>query len=248
MSYVLAEVRSGVAIITLNDAPRRNVLSGALCLALSEAVAQAGSAPDARAIVIIGAAPAFCAGADLNDLRAATEGTMGPIEAVYKSFMDVAMSPLPTVAAVNGPAVGAGFNLALACDMRIASSEAVFDTRFLQLGLHPGGGHAWMLLRTVGWSQASRLLLAGQRVDAVEALRIGLVEEVVPGGTLLDQAIGTLRTTVAASRELVMRTKATMRLATHSGHEAAFTHETAEQKWSLAQPGFAASMARLQKR
>jgi enoyl-CoA hydratase len=94
--------------------------------------------------------------------------------------MDVAMSPLPTLAAVNGPAVGAGFNLALACDMRIASDTASFDTRFLNLGLHPGGGHAWMLLRAVSWAHASRLLLAGQSVDAHEAYRIGLVEAVFP--------------------------------------------------------------------
>jgi enoyl-CoA hydratase len=248
MSYVLSEIRDGVAVITLNDASRRNVLSGALCTELSAAVEHAGAAADAHAIVITGTAPAFCAGADLNDLRLGAEGHLGPLEAVYKSFMDVAMSPLPTVAAVNGPAVGAGFNLALACDMRIAAGEAVFDTRFLKLGLHPGGGHTWMLLRAVGWAHASRLLLGCQPVDAGEALRIGLVAEVVPGGELLDRTIHTLTTTVAASRELVMRTKATMRLAARSGHEVAFAHETAEQQWSLSQPGFAASLARLQKR
>ena len=173
---------------------------------------------------------------------------MRPLEAVYKSFMDVAMSPLPTLAAVNGPAVGAGFNLALACDMRIAGAEAVFDTRFLKLGLHPGGGHTWMLLRAVGWAHASRMLLAGQSVDAGEALRIGLVEAVVPGGALLDQSMRLLRATAAAPRELVVRTKATLRLAARSAHEAAFTHETAEQQWSLGQPGFAAAIARTPKR
>jgi enoyl-CoA hydratase len=248
MNHVLSEIRDGIAIITLNDAPRRNVLSGAMCVALSQAVANAGAAPDARAIIITGAAPAFCAGAYLGDLKAASQGTMEPIEAVYKSFMDVAMSPLPTVAAVNGPAVGAGFNLALACDMRMASSEASFDTRFLKLGLHPGGGHAWMLLRAIGWAYASRLLLAGQPLDATEALRIGLVEAVVSPQLLLDRTISDLRTTVAASRELVIRTKATMRLASRSDHESAYTHETAEQKWSLAQPGFATAVARMQKR
>ncbi len=248
MSDVLSEVRDGVAIITLNDAPRRNVLSGALCAALSAAVESAGASPNVHVIVITGTAPVFCAGADLKDLRLAAEGQPSALEAVYKSFMDVAMSPLPTVAAVNGPAVGAGFNLALACDMRIAADEAVFDTRFLKLGLHPGGGHTWMLLRAVGWAHASRLLLAGQPVDAGEALGIGLVEAVVPGGELLDRAIEMLHTIVAAPRELIVRTKATMRLAARSGHEVAFAHETAEQQWSLSQPGFAAALARLQKR
>ena len=248
MSYVLSEVRDGVAVITLNDPSRRNVLSGALCAELSGAVEQANGASDVHAIVITGMAPAFCAGADLNDLKLGAEGQMRPLEAVYKSFMDVAMSPLPTLAAVNGPAVGAGFNLALACDIRIAAGEAVFDTRFLKLGLHPGGGHTWMLLRAVGWAHASRMLLAGLSVDADEALRIGLVEAVVPGGELLDRSLGLLRVTAAAPRELVVRTKATLRLAARSAHEEAFTHETAEQQWSLGQPGFAAAIARMQKR
>lgn len=248
MSYVASELRDGVVVLLLKDAPRRNVLSESLCRDISDAIASAESNVDARAIIITGAPPAFCAGADLSDLRAASEGRIGPVEAVYKSFMDVATSPLPTLAAVNGPAVGAGFNLALACDMRIGSESASFDTRFLKLGLHPGGGHAWMLLRAVGWAHASRLLLAGQSVDAQEACRIGLIEAVLPEATLIDRAVDMLRTTFAASRELVVRTKATMRLAQCSDHQRAFVHETAEQRWSLGQPGFAAAITRSQKR
>lgn len=247
MSYVLSELRNGIAIITLNDAPKRNVLSAAMCVELSAAVANATTAPEARAILITGTAPAFCAGANLGDLKAASTGNTEQLRAVYKSFMDVAMSPLPTIAAVNGAAVGAGFNLALACDMRIASTEATFDTRFLKLGLHPGGGHAWMLLRAVGWAHASRLLLAGQPLNAQDALRIGLIGALVAPDELLDAAISDLRTTVAASRELVMRTKATMRLALQSTHVAACEHEAAEQKWSLGHPGLATALARLQK-
>src|SRR5258707_12018080 len=132
MSMVDAELRGGVVVLSLNDAPRRNVLSGALCSALSQAVADAAADPRARAMVITGAPPAFCAGADLDDLAAAAQGCTEPVNAVYKTFVDVAISPLPTLAAVNGPAVGAGFNLALACDMRIASDNALFDTRFLK--------------------------------------------------------------------------------------------------------------------
>src|SRR5712664_283842 len=100
MSLVTTAIRNGVLILTLNDAPRRNVLSSGLCTALSEAVTAAADNPEAHAIVITGTAPAFCAGADLNDLRAAAAGKMAAIESVYKSFMAVAMSPLPTLAAV----------------------------------------------------------------------------------------------------------------------------------------------------
>jgi enoyl-CoA hydratase len=243
-----SELRGGVIVLTLNDAPHRNVLSGALCTALSQALAEAVEDPRAKALVITGASPAFCAGADLDDLAGAAAGRTEPLNAVYKSFMDVAMSPLPTLAAVNGAAIGAGFNLALACDMRIASISALFDTRFLKLGLHPGGGHAWMLLRAVGWAHASRLLLAGQAVNAEEAHRIGLVEAVVPEAALIDRAVEMLRICAATPRELVLRTKASMRLAQNTDHQAAFNHETAEQKWSLQSPEFAGSLATMRQR
>jgi enoyl-CoA hydratase len=248
VSRLVSELRDGIVVISLNDPARRNVLSEPLCLALSEALAEAAADPDARAIIITGAPPAFCAGADLADLEAAAAGDLGPLTAVYHAFMDVAASPLPTLAAVNGPAVGAGFNLALACDMRIASEKARFETRFLKLGLHPGGGHAWMLLRAVGWSHACRLLLAGQSVDAQEAYRIGLIEAIVPADTLIDQALDLLRACTTGSRELVLRTKASMRLAQGSDHHSAFLHETAEQTRSLGQPGFAAAIAHFRQR
>lgn len=243
MSLIISELHHGALILTLNDPSHRNMLSSSLCAELSNAVTSAADNPDVGALVITGAAPAFCAGADLKDLVEASEGRSGAVEAVYKSFMDVAMSPLPTLAAVNGPAVGAGFNLALACDMRIASQAALFDTRFLKLRLHPGGGHAWMLLRAVGWSRASKLLLGGRSVGAEEAERIGLVEEVVPNSELLSRALDLLHVPMAASRELIVRIKATMRLAVDSSHHVAFAHETAEQKWSLEQPAFAQSIA-----
>ncbi|CAH0349225.1 enoyl-CoA hydratase-related protein [Sphingobium sp. CECT 9361] len=146
-------------LLTLNDPKRRNLLSGDLCRAISAAVAEANADPDAKVIVITGAPPAFCAGANLDDLEQAAGGETDTLHAVYNSFMDVAQSALPTIAAVNGPAVGAGLNLALACDMRLASADALFDCRFLKIGLHPGGGHSWMLQRAVGWAHAARMLL-----------------------------------------------------------------------------------------
>ncbi len=105
-----------------------------------------------------------------------------------------------------------------------------------------------MLLRAVGWPHASRLLLAGQAVNAEEAHRIGLVETVVPEAALIDQAVEMLRVCAAAPRELVLRTKASMRLAQNSDHPTAFLHETAEQKWSLETPEFAAALARFRQR
>jgi enoyl-CoA hydratase len=247
MKYLSCELHDSVLHLTLNDAPRRNALSTALCLELSDAVNTAAHDSRVCALIITGMAPAFCAGADLNDLKAAAQGHRDPLEAVYKSFMDVAMCPLPTLAAVNGPAVGAGFNLALACDMRIAAPEAVFETRFLKLGLHPGGGHTWMLLRAVGWAHASRLLFSGEPVGAEESRHIGLVEAVVPADELLTRAHNMLRIARLAPRELVQRTKATLRLAQRSDHSNTFLHESAEQEWSLGEPAFAAMVAPRQK-
>lgn len=245
MSLVQVRRDNGVALLTLADPGRRNVLSAALCATLSDAVASANADPSVKAIVVTGAAPAFCAGADLDDLLAASEGRTEAIHAVYKSFTDVANSAVPTIAAVNGAAVGAGMNLALACDVRLASDEASFHTRFMRLGLHPGGGHGWLLERAVGWAEASRLLLFGSIVRAEEALRIGLVQQVVPGGALLEAALSLAHQADETPRELLLRTKASLRLATRSDHAAAMAHETDEQFWSLGEPAFAELIARM---
>lgn len=246
MSQVSIRRIGAVAVLTLEDGRRRNILSPALCRSLSAAVAEVQADPDAKAIVVTGAAPAFCAGADLDDLKAAAAGETDNLHAVYQSFLAVADCPLPTIAAVNGAAVGAGLNLALACDLRIAAEAAVFDTRFLKIGLHPGGGHGWLLLRAVGWPEATRLLLLGQAVDAAEALRIGLVQRVAPAGALLDEAIALARGADALPRELIVATKASLRVAAASDHPASFAHETGEQLASLTRAPFQDLVARLQ--
>ena len=246
MSFLVTEKRQGVAILTLNDPTRRNILSGVLCQEIIEAVDAANSDPDVNALIVTGAGSAFCGGADLDDLQAAARGDYDAVQTVYRSFMAVANSPLPTIAAVNGPAVGAGMNLALACDMRIASTNALFDTRFLKIGLHPGGGHSWLLLRAVGWAQASRMLLGGHSMRGEEALSNGLVQQLAQAAQLIDGAIDMARPIAAVPRELLLRAKASMRLAAMSSHADTFAHETAEQAWSLGEPAFTELVTRLQ--
>jgi enoyl-CoA hydratase len=237
--------REGIVAITLADPERGNVLSRGLCAELTAAVRSAADDGDARVLVIRAGGKAFCAGADLDDLKAAARGDTSAVQAVYDAFLCVADSPLPTVALVQGPAVGAGMNLALACDVRFVTGAARFDTRFLQIGLHPGGGHAWMLERAVGWQQAARLLFLGQAVDAEEAVRIGLA-----AGRADDEAALLAHCAAAAAtpRELLLRTKATLRHAVKHRHDEAFRHESAEQMWSLGEPPFAALVERLQRR
>ena len=168
---VTLDQRGGVAVVTLNDPARRNAFSGPLVHALAAAMDRAERDEATRCVVVTGAGSAFCAGAEVATLRGAANGEWDDVETVYQGFLRVRDCPLPTIAAVNGPAVGAGFNLALACDVRLAGPGALFDTRFTTLRLHPGGGHAWMLARAVGQQQATLACLFGETWDARAAVQ-----------------------------------------------------------------------------
>ena len=147
MALVLTDVRDGVATLTLNNPDERNTLTAAMVTEITAAMDVIEADESIGALVVTGAPPAFCAGANLGNLATADGSSLGN---VYEGFLRIARSPLPTIAAVNGAAVGAGMNLALGCDVRLAARRARFDTRFLQLGLHPGGGHTWMFRRIAG--------------------------------------------------------------------------------------------------
>ncbi|BBY04895.1 enoyl-CoA hydratase [Mycobacterium noviomagense] len=241
---VLYSVDNHIALITVNDPARRNAVTGAMSAQLRAAVERAQADTDVHAVVVTGAGKAFCAGADLSALGEATEeGLLG----VYDGFMAVANCTLPTIAAVNGAAVGAGLNLALAADVRIAGPDALFDARFQKLGLHPGGGATWMLHRAVGPQVARAVLLFGMRFDAHAAVAHGLALSVVddPVAAALELAAGP----AAAPRDVVLATKATMRATSSPGsldteqHELAKRAELGPQAQSIRSPEFAARLA-----
>jgi len=242
------QIESGTALLTLADPDRRNVLSGALVSEIVEAFDALEADPGVTAIVLTGAGPAFCAGADLADLMAAAGGDVSGVERIYEGFLRVARSPLPTVAAVNGPAVGAGLNLALACDVRIAAASAWFETRFLKLGLHPGGGHTWMLHRLVGPQTAAAMVLFGEPLDGAAAVAVGLAYRCVPDAELLDAARSLAAGVSDAEPELVRRVKRSLGAAPARTHEEALAAETEEQMWSLTRPGTHDTMRRLRAR
>ncbi|OHV04232.1 enoyl-CoA hydratase [Mycobacterium talmoniae] len=243
------DVADRVALITVNDPERRNAVTAAMSAQLRAAVQRAEADPAVHAVVVTGAGKAFCAGADLSALGAAAE--QGLLE-LYDGFMAVGACSLPTIAAVNGAAVGAGLNLALAADVRIAGPAALFDARFQKLGLHPGGGATWMLQRAVGVQAARAALLFGMRFDAEAAVRHGLALQVAddPVAAALELAAGP----AAAPREVVVATKATMRATASPGaldtdqHQSAMRTELGPQAASTQSPEFAARLAAAQRR
>ena len=163
--------------------------------------------------------------------------------------MRIARSPLPTLAAVNGAAVGAGMNLALGCDVRIAARRAKFDTRFLQIGIHPGGGHTWMLRRIAGPQAAMAAVIFGEVMDGAEAERVGLVHRCVADDELLDSAQTMAARAASAPRELAIITKRTIQeMADIADHPTAVQRELDPQVWSTRQPWFAERIAALQQR
>ena len=243
------EVSDRVALMRLDDPGRRNALSLPLVDEIVAAVTRLEADPSVGALVVTGAPPAFCAGADLSDLGASRDTREVGLRRIYEGFLAVARSPLPTIAAVNGAAVGAGMNLALGCDVRIAGRRARFDTRFLKLALHPGGGHTWMLQRIVGPQTAMATLLFGQVLDGEAAERVGLAWRCVEDENLIGTARAMARSCAEGPPELARRIKATVRrLAEVPTHAEAVDLELAEQLWSLDQPDFAERLASLERR
>jgi enoyl-CoA hydratase len=220
----------------MNDPLRRNALSLALAEEIAATLDELAAADDVGALVITGSPPAFSAGADLDDLECADRDRLSRI---YEGFLAVARFPLLTIAAVNGPAIGAGLNLALACDLRVASRSARFESRFLDLALHPGGGHTWMLRRLLGPQGAAALVLCGESLDGEAAVRRGLAWACVDDGSVLDEAFRLASAAAAAPPELARRLKATLRsMVSVAGHHEAVKLELEQQLWSVGQREF----------
>ena len=246
MSLVLVSVAEGVATLTLNNPAERNTLTAPMVAEIVAAMDGIEADTSIGAVVVTGAAPAFCAGANLGNLAEATSDSLGSI---YEGFLRIARSPLPTLAAVNGAAVGAGMNLALGCDLRLAARRAKFDTRFLQIGIHPGGGHTWMLRRIAGPQVAFAGVVFGEVMDGAEAERVGLVHRCVDDDQLLAAAETMAARAAAAPRELVIEVKRTIQdMADVATHAEAVDRELVPQVWSTRQPWFAERIAALQAR
>ncbi|HUO83843.1 MAG TPA: enoyl-CoA hydratase-related protein [Thermoanaerobaculia bacterium] len=193
MTLILLDIQDRVATITLNRPEKLNAFFGTMREELIEVLDHCASAEEVRAIMVTGAGRGFSAGGDVEFMKALqadrnTDGFRKLLDAGRRIVMTLHEMPKPVLAAVNGVAAGAGCNLALACDLRIASEQARFTESFVRIGLHPDWGGTWFLPRLVGPSRALDLLMTGRVVEAKEALEMGLVERVVPADCLLEEA------------------------------------------------------------
>src|ERR1035437_5228443 len=195
--FIDYELEDGVAILTMDRPDQRNALTDyGQFQEFVDLCQKMNSDLSVRAVILTGRGSAFCAGGNIKDMQEKSGIFAGSIAELRENYRKgVQRIPLalynleiPTIAAVNGPAVGAGCDLACMCDMRIASEKAIFAESFVQLGIVPGDGGAWLLQRAVGLSKACEMTFTGDPINAQEALACGLVSRVVAPAALLDEA------------------------------------------------------------
>ncbi|HEX8252145.1 MAG TPA: enoyl-CoA hydratase-related protein [Thermoanaerobaculia bacterium] len=187
--YIETSVAERVATITLNRPEKLNAFTGTMREDLLDALRACERNEEVRVVVITGAGRAFCAGGDVEFMASLQEKNdldsfRKLLDAGRDIVLQIASMPKPVIAAVNGVAAGAGCNLALSCDLRIAADSAKFSESFVKIGLHPDWGGTWLLPRLVGRSRAFELLASGRMVEAAEALAIGMTDRVVPSADL----------------------------------------------------------------
>jgi len=249
MSLVELTSDGHVRTITLNAPDRLNALDWPLLEELRAAVDAVKSDGDARALVVTGAGKAFCAGANLESLFG---DTGRPVEVlrehlmnVYSSFLGIRTSTIPTVAAVHGAAVGAGLNIALACDVIVAGPKAGFGPTFSKIGLHPGGGCTWMLTRRIGSANTAAALFAGDIIKAEEALRLGIAQEVAEDPK--ERAAELAASWASRSPKLMADIKKSVGIAARSDLDESLDFESWAQAESLGSEEFAAFAAQFTK-
>jgi len=208
---LLCRIEDGVAVITLNRPEARNALSNELTPALRRMIREMGENPAVGALVITGAGTAFCAGGDVKGMGDNRPSAMTAEEAVrdlqqrQRTLTGALVAvPQPTIAALPGPAAGAGLAIALACDIRLAAESAFVSTGYARVGLSGDYGIAWLLTRLVGTARARELMFTAARIDAATCERLGLVNRVVPDAEL-PAATMALARDLAAGPRLALR-------------------------------------------
>jgi enoyl-CoA hydratase len=247
---VLLESHGSIRTIRLNAPERRNALDLALLAELAAAIAAVKADRDARALIVAGAGKAFCAGADLAGLFGDVTRPIGVLrenlKGVYGSFLGIRDLRIPTIAAVQGAAVGAGLNIALACDIVIAGPHAAFGPTFAEIGLHPGGGCSYFLTERMGAAPATAALLTGDVIRADDALRLGLANAVADEPEAKARELAEKFATRGA--ELNANIKRSVRIAATSDLATSVDFESWAQASSLGSDAFSQFVANFRKR
>jgi 2-(1,2-epoxy-1,2-dihydrophenyl)acetyl-CoA isomerase len=185
MTHVLLEIGDGIGTVILNRPEKLNAFFGSMRDEIGMALEEVASRNDVRVVIVTGKGRAFCTGADVGYMkglieRGEFEEANALVTAGRRVIGAITSMAKPVIGSLNGPAAGGGANLALACDLRIASDRASIGQTFNRIGLHPDWGGTWLLPRLVGRARAAELFFFGEMIDAAEAERLGLVNRVVP--------------------------------------------------------------------
>ncbi|WP_028637093.1 enoyl-CoA hydratase/isomerase family protein [Nocardioides sp. URHA0032] len=228
----------GVAVLTLDNPDQRNAMSDQMTASWVAAVDELAADRSVRVVVVTGEGSAFCSGGNTSWIASEPDATVDQLRtrmiAFYRAWLSIRKLEVPTIAAVNGPAIGAGLCLALACDLRYAATGARLGAPFVKLGMHPGMAATFLLPNVVGAAHARDLLLTGRVVDADEALRLGLVSRVVDPASFLDDVLGTAAGIAATAPIPSKLTTLALRDGGHADLESCLQWEAMAQPITLA--------------
>lgn len=246
------ERRDAVAVLTLDLPERRNAMTAELTDAWTRAIGALRDDRDVRCVVVTGEGSAFCSGGDVGWIGGEPDASVDELRArmlpFYRAWLSILDLEVPTVAAVNGPAIGAGLCLALACDLRYATPEARLAAPFTRLGMHAGMAATWLLPQAVGLPAARELLLTGRSVTGEEAAVLGLVNGVLPAEGFLDAVLDIAATIALAAPIATRLTKVALSSSGHASYDAALQWEALAQPVTLTtadlQEGLAAQRER----
>jgi enoyl-CoA hydratase/carnithine racemase len=239
----------GVVLITLDHPDKRNVMSEEMTASWGRTIDDLAGDSTVRVVVVTGAGTAFCSGGDTSWIAgepgAGVDRLRTRMLAFYRTWLSIRRLEVPTIAAINGPAIGAGLCMPLACDIRYAAAGAKMGVPFVKLGMHPGMAGTYLLPEVVGLAHARDLMLTGRLVDADEALRLGLVSRVLEPATFLDEVLATAAGIAATAPVASRLTKLALLDGGHADLESCVQWEAMAQPITLAtedlQEGVAAS-------
>jgi enoyl-CoA hydratase/carnithine racemase len=239
----------GVVLLTLDNPSMRNAMSDEMTSSWIAAIDELADDPSVRAVVVTGEGSAFCSGGNTSWIASEPEASVDHLRSrmlpFYRAWLSIRRLEVPTIAAVNGAAIGAGLCLALACDIRYAAGGAKLGVPFNKLGMHAGMAGTWLLPNVVGPAHARDLLLTGRVVGAEEALRLGLVSRVIDPEVFLDEVLDTAAGIAATAPIAARLTKVALADGGHADFESALQWEALAQPMTLAtadlQEGIAAA-------